>query len=219
MTTHDILGAVHNARRVVQAMQRVPHPLTAPGVPLPIRVDTPESYDRFVCDSAACSDRLDELAQAVNSLVDAFAAHVSDGHGGYHDVVGELGEVVCLRDEILAGTSVPANFPPHMRGLVRCWHDGSKIYCSVRARDRRRRRPLILTTGSPIAPHVVHGMHCAGEAGLSFDDALVDYLPRLSLMRGGGVLLERIAEVSPALLSCDNPPCVGIANNGAWELC
>lgn len=170
--------------------------------PKKVRVDDEESYNKFCAEKGA--PYLDEMAQRVTDLEQAYAAHVSDGHGGVAAVdpasIAILaGDISRLRKQAVnGGKPVPLQLDPRLKGKVRCWEDGDQIWCSIRVctYDGKKR---ILTSSTPISKH-------AEEVDGYIADAAVDpvevlgAIPVLATMLGGGQLTEELIAAAPEIL-------------------
>lgn len=108
-----------------------------------MRVDTPESYGRFLSDQA-----VSEIVRRIDDLKAAFEAHASDplAHPHAHeagrmvsaDILGAAEAVAKISsakspsEAARALPRVPLKLPGFANGKVDCWRDGERVICSVR---------------------------------------------------------------------------------------
>lgn len=131
-----------------------------------VRLDDAEGYVAFRRQRQKPYVR--ELAARVTALEDAMAAHeerdndyfddfdrhVSDGHGGDLDVLGEQVVEAASRAQ-RGGGRVPVALPKWTTGKVACWQDGPEALCTIRVADGR-----FVTTGTRLIDHVEQVIDC-----------------------------------------------------------
>lgn len=221
----SIIGHVDAARQIVQAAQAQVN--SVPGVfvgakggskrkprPLPMRVDSPETYMEFVSKRAVDSPSLPALANSVAELRELLLEHMADGHGA-HDVIAAAADVSLLRDKVVEGDKVPVSLDPKDKPFVRFWRDGDVLCCSIRRIRGADRGERILTACAPVADSVTDVLGFTEDAGVDPLENLA-FLPTLSLMHGGGVLFDRLKAASqdPKTRSCSIPCKAVIESDG-----
>lgn len=112
-----------------------------------MRVDTDETYDKFVCERA-----VKELARRVQELRSLLEAHLSEHeherHPGYKkprvsmrnwdevlgaaEAIQDLHKAKSASEALEAMETIPVDMPAFANGKVKCWKEGNAVVCSMR---------------------------------------------------------------------------------------
>ena len=221
----EILGLVEDDSDMFAPVDAVEYPITqnlyrkyraAMPVEKIVRVDDDASYQRFM-DGLRAPYKA-ELEQRLAALEAIVADHSADNHAHGRvanlekalyehqtdpmahqiEVLGEAVEEARERAAV-CGERVPLSLHPSTEGKVSSWQSGDKIYCSIRALDASG-RPRVLTTATPAARHVEEVVSYAADAKVDPIEVM-DSLPLLGQVLGGGALVTQLTKMAPDLLS------------------
>ncbi len=160
--------------------------------PKNVRVDTALSYEKF---------RSEKRAPYLADLEKTAEEHASaDANLADEDVLGAEVEMAKLRAND-CGERIPLSLSPAAAPHVNAWRDGEQIFCSVRlpGPDGHVR---IVTSSTPLERHTDEVLGYATDAGVDPVEVM-NVLPGLAQILGGGSLVTQITKAAPQLMAQD----------------
>jgi hypothetical protein len=172
--------------------------------PKMVRVDSEESYRDFR--GVRRQPYIAELQRRLEALEQAFALHVSDGHGIHgEDDFDVLGDAVVSAIGVArhGGQQVWLPLPDWADGKIDCWQDGPEILCTVRLPGNDG-RPLLATTATQLNGCFEEVVGHADAADVEVED-LIAVAPIITPVLGASRLIPEICCVAGELIARGAP--------------